>query len=220
MRNKLREAGSLELIGGRLCLDFANTVSTRVDPLCREYLTCYEDLVEWSRHVGILKDRQVKHFRTEAGRHPVKANRVLHAAIQIRETIYRIFSSIAHQKRPSAPDMTFLNSALSKALQRAQILSKAQGFEWGWKHAEHTLDDMLWPIVRSAADLLTSSEIIRIRQCARPKGCDWLFIDATKNQSRRWCSMKLCGSLDKARRYYYRNRPLSARSRLKGGIRR
>ncbi len=206
MRNKLREAGTLELIGGRLCLDFANTVSTRVGSLCREYLTCYGDLVDWSRHAGILKDRQVKRFKTEAGRHPVRAHRVLHAAIQIRETIYRIFSSIAHQKKPSASDMALLNSALSKSLRRTQILPKRQGFEWGWRYADHTLDDMLWPIVRSAADLLTSPEIIRIRQCARPKRCDWLFIDATKNQSRRWCSMMLCGSLDKARRYYYRNR--------------
>jgi len=206
MRNTLRDAGTLELIGGRLCLDFANTVSTRIDSLRRDYLTCYGDLLEWSRHAGILKNGEVKRFRMEAHRHPVNANRVLHAAILIRETIYRIFSAIAHQKKPSASDMALLNSALSKALHRTQILPKGQGFEWGWKDADHTLNDMLWPIVRSAADLLTSPQIIRIRQCSRREGCDWLFMDMSKNQSRRWCSMTLCGSLDKARRYYYRNR--------------
>jgi predicted RNA-binding Zn ribbon-like protein len=206
MKNKLREARTLELIGGRLCLDFANTVSTRIVSLRRDYLTCYGDLLEWSLRAGILKDQQVNRFRREARHHPARANRVLHTAIQIRETIYRVFSSMAHQKEPSASDMAMLNSALSKALHQTQILPTGQGFEWGWKHADHALDDMLWPIVRSAADLLTSPEIIRIRQCARREGCDWLFMDTSKNQSRRWCSMTLCGSLDKARRYYYRNR--------------
>jgi predicted RNA-binding Zn ribbon-like protein len=68
---------------------------------------------------------------------------------------------------------------------------------------EDELDRMLWPVARSAADTLTSGDLKRVRRCAR-QGCDWLFVDTSKNRSRRWCSMSMCGSRVKAGRYYRR----------------
>ena len=206
MTDKPRKAGNLELVGGRLCLDFANTVSTRIESLRREYLTCYADLVEWSRHAGVLTDRDAQRLRHESLRRPAEAAAVLNQAIMLRETIYRIFSAIARQQAPTANDMSVLNTALSEILGRLRVLPSGEGFEWQWVEDLHALDVMLWPIVRSAADLLTSTDLGRVRQCARREGCDWLFIDTSKNQSRRWCSMSMCGSRDKARRYYQRKR--------------
>lgn len=206
MTDKQREAGNLELVGGQLCLDFANTVSTRIESLRCEYLTCYGDLVEWSRHAGILTDNEVQRLRREAARRPAEAAAVLNQAIAMRETIYRIFSAIAHQQPPAVTDVAALNAAFAEVLGRLRVLPSGEGFEWQWAQDPHALDIMLWPIVRSAADLLTSTDLRRVRQCARRERCDWLFIDTSKNQSRRWCSMNLCGSRDKARRYYRRKR--------------
>ncbi|MCK4470533.1 MAG: CGNR zinc finger domain-containing protein, partial [Anaerolineae bacterium] len=98
---------------------------------------------------------------------------------------------------------------LHEALSRLEIRPSADRFEWAWVLGENDLDRMLWPIVRSAAELLTSGDLRKVRQCAR-EGCDWLFVDASKNHSRRWCSMNMCGSRVKARRYYQR------KTRVKG----
>jgi predicted RNA-binding Zn ribbon-like protein len=206
MANKRREAGNLELVGGRLCLDFANTVSTRNESLRREYLTCYDELVEWSRHAGVLTDHEALRLKREAARCPVEAAAVLDKALATRETIYRIFSAVAHQQAPAAADVTALNAALAEALGRLRIRPTEDGFEWQWVQEPQALDIMLWPVVRSAADLLTSAELHRVGQCARRGRCDWLFVDSSKNLSRRWCSMNACGSRDKARRYYQRKR--------------
>ena len=206
MTRKQREAGNLELIGGRLCLDWTNTVSTRLESLRREYLTSYDDLLEWSRHAGILADLDAQRLKREAARRPIEAKAVLDQAIAIRETIYRILAAIAHQRAPAMADITALNSALAQALARLQVVPSGNDFQWQWVQDRRALDAMLWPIVRSAADLLTSADVRRVRQCARREGCDWLFVDATKNHSRRWCSMSSCGSIDKAHRYYQRKR--------------
>ena len=204
MADKLRKVGNLGLIGGRLCLDYANTVSTRTGPVHHEYLTSYADLLEWSRHAGTLADRDAQQLGRQAARRPAEAAAVLKQAIAVRETIYRIFSAIAHQRAPAKADVATLNAALAQALSRLRVLPSGESFEWQWVQDSRALDIMLWPVVRSAADLLTSTDLRRVRQCARREGCDWLFVDTSKNQSRRWCSMSTCGSRAKARRYYQR----------------
>jgi predicted RNA-binding Zn ribbon-like protein len=95
---------------------------------------------------------------------------------------------------------------LSRVLGRQKVFPVGKGFQWGWFHDEGTLDFMLWPILRSAGDLLTSKEIKKVSQCARREACDWLFLDTSKNGSRRWCSMSMCGNLEKAKKYYHRKR--------------
>jgi predicted RNA-binding Zn ribbon-like protein len=206
MTRKQRGAGNLELVGERLCLDWTNTVSTRLESLRREYLTSYGNLLEWSLHAGILTDSDARRLGREAARRPIEAKAVLDQAIAIRETIYRILAAIVHQRAPAMADIAALNAALAQALARLQVIPSGRGFEWQWVPDRRALDVMLWPVVRSAADLLTSADLRHVRQCARREGCDWLFVDTTKNHSRRWCSMSMCGSIDKARRYYQRKR--------------
>jgi len=65
---------------------------------------------------------------------------------------------------------------------------------------------MLWPILRSGADLLASEDRERVGQCADDRGCGWLFFDASRNRSRRWCNMEDCGNRAKAKRHYARER--------------
>ncbi len=95
MGKRERTASNLELVGGRLCLDFANTVSTRTETLRREYLATYGDLMAWSQHVRFLTDNEAETLLYNATRYPNLAVTVLDRAIALRETIYRIFSAIA-----------------------------------------------------------------------------------------------------------------------------
>ena len=206
MADKVRSVRTLELVGGRLCLDWANTTSARSGPERHEYLAGYADLLEWSRRAGILTQRDVRRLEREAARYPGEAAAALDRAIAMRETIYRIFAAIANRQSPKKADLASLNTMLAEALSRLRVQAAGTGFAWQWAWEPHALDAMLWPIVRSAADLLTSTDLCRVRQCARRQGCGWLFVDTSRNQSRRWCSMSMCGSRVKSSRYYQRRR--------------
>jgi predicted RNA-binding Zn ribbon-like protein len=90
-------------------------------------------------------------------------------------------------------------------MQHARLIPGANGaLAWDWEDEGGSADLMLWPIARSAADVLTSPrELARVRQCPGA-GCGWVFLDETKNRSRRWCDMDVCGNRAKARRHYAR----------------
>jgi predicted RNA-binding Zn ribbon-like protein len=205
MGKKKRSASNLELVGGALCLNFTNTVSTRSKVPYREYLPTYNELVTWRRHVNILTDDEAQTLLHNATRHPELAADVLERAITLREAIFGIFAPIAGDQEPTQNDLAVLNTSLHETLARLEIRSAANGFEWTWVPDPDALDRMLWPVIRSAADLLTSENHTRVRRCAGEE-CDWLFVDTSKNRSRRWCMMGVCGSRVKARRYYQRKR--------------
>jgi len=140
----------------------------------------------------------------------VTATAVLERAIALREAIYRIFSAISHGRPPQAADLATYNAELSGALAHSRIVSTAEGFAWDWRRAEDALDRMLWPVVRDAAGLLTSEKLDRIGECADDR-CGWLFLDVSRNRSRRWCAMEDCGNRAKARRHYERKRAVRRR---------
>lgn len=197
------QAGNLKLLGGRLCLDFINTIDPRAGEEAREYLTSYAELVAWSRHTNILADRQARHLIKEAARRTQDAALVLKKAITLREAIYRIFLAIANERQPNEGDLTELNNALSEALAQLRIAPGAAGFVYVWNGDRAALDRMLWPVAQSAGELLTSDELNRVRECPGDK-CGWLFMDLSRNNSRRWCDMNVCGNRAKSRRHYQR----------------
>lgn len=199
-----RSAGNLELVGGRLCLDFANTVSAHSEA-GREYLTSYDELVSWSLHAGILEKATAADLRRWAAAHPNEAASVLECAIAQREMVYAIFVAVVEGRSPRQEWLGGLNATVREVYARLEISPSAEGFAWTWVRGEVDPEQMLWPVVRSAAELLTSEDLGRVRTCGRD-GCDWLFVDMSKNQSRRWCSMEMCGSRVKSRRYYYRKK--------------
>ncbi|MCP4541913.1 MAG: hypothetical protein GY832_32690 [Chloroflexi bacterium] len=205
MGKKKRLASNLELVGGALCLNFTNTVSTRSKVPYREYLPTYGELVAWGQHVGILMDDKAKTMLYNAACHPELAADVLERAITLREAIFGIFSTVTENQEPVQDNLAVLNTMLHGALARLEIRLAVDGFEWAWGLDQDALDQMLWPVVRSAADLLISENHTRVRRCAG-EGCDWLFVDTSKNRSRRWCMMGVCGSRVKARRYYQRKK--------------
>jgi predicted RNA-binding Zn ribbon-like protein len=205
-----KNADTLKRLGGRLSLAFANTADWHASDHPVEFLTSYSDLVAWSQHVGILTDHQAQRLLKKAAHRPEDATAVLERAIVLREAIYRIFSAISHGRPPQAADLATFNAELSRALAQSRIVSTTEGFAWDWAGTEGALDRMLWPVLHDVAGLLTSAELDRVGQCADDR-CGWLFLDTSRNRSRRWCSMEGCGNRAKVRRHYKRKRAVRKR---------
>ena len=203
------EAEKHHLIAGVLCLNFANTLYGHGKTPIHEYLAGYSDLVIWSRKVGLLSDLDAAHLIRESARRPAETAAVFHHAIAFRETIYRFFAAIAHDETPPAADFASLNAARAESLAHSRIIRTSAGYGIEWEN-KSTLDRMLWPIALSAAELLTQKDVSRVRQCS---GCDWLFLDTSRNHLRRWCSMSACGNRAKVRRFNERKRKLAFKRR-------
>ena len=196
---------AFEFTGGRLCLDFVNTLSgTRAEP--KERLTAYADLVAWARQAGVLSEREAQRLSQLAKRRPDDAGGVRADAVRLREAMFRIFCGAAECRAQRPADMNILNTMLGRALGQVRLEATPGGCVRAWAGGAEALDRMLWPVLRSAMDLLTSDEEReRIHKCESPT-CDWLFLDTSRNHSRRWCDMKTCGNRAKAHRYYARHK--------------
>jgi predicted RNA-binding Zn ribbon-like protein len=199
--------------GGRLCLDYINTVEPRTGPVSREWLTGYPDLVEWARHGGLFDEAAAGALLRAAAARPAAAQTAFQTAIDLREGLFRPFAAIVDNTAPADADLEVLRRAFAVATQHGRLVPHAGGFDWSWDTAlsagtssADPLDRPWWPVAASAVELLTHGPLDRIKQCPTDEGCSWLFVDATKNRSRRWCSMDDCGREVKARRQTDRRR--------------
>jgi predicted RNA-binding Zn ribbon-like protein len=209
-------AAEMKLVGGRLCLDFINTVDGRKNDSPRnesrsivlgDKLAEYSDLVAWSRHAGIVTPTEAPRLIQASKRNTREARDVLDRAIALREALYRICKAIMTGRRPQTLDLETMNDELLRARTHERLAHEANGFTWEWVGTEAALDRMLWSIAHSAAQLLTTADLSRLRECSSEE-CGWLFEDTSRNRSRHWCDMQNCGNLAKVRRY---------RTRLRGG---
>ena len=193
-----------ELDGGALCLDLANTLDNRKAPTPRELLAGFKDLVAWGVQAGAVRDATARALLREARAHPRRAARALERARGVREALFAVFSAVAHGRVPPFAAIDRLNDVLPCAFGSRRLNRAAGSPAWAWvEHDPPDLDRVLWPAVVSAADLLTSTELDRVRECAGER-CAWLFLDHSKNRSRRWCDMTVCGNRTKARLHYAR----------------
>jgi predicted RNA-binding Zn ribbon-like protein len=190
------------LVGGALCLDFVNTVDPRHAPGRREYLDSFPALVAWSRHAGA--GALVGSGELAGGGDSPEAERVLARAIRLREALYPLFRGAARGEAPDPDDLGVLQAELTLALPHLRVAWSPAGFAREWEHDSTALDQVLWPVSWSAAELLTHGPLDRIRECPGQGNCGWVFLDLTKNTSRRWCDMRVCGNRAKARRHYAR----------------
>ncbi len=207
MRAKARQSEyKFDLSGGNLSLDFANTVSRRSVPERRtEHLESYDDLIAFVRQSQVVSQREEGVVRTHSKKSRDEAARVLRRALGFREALYRAFSGIVAGKSLSISDLAQINQFASEAASH-RVLTRVNGkYGWRWSLQKvNPLEMVLWPIALSATDLLSSDEVGAIRQC-EAEDCDWLFLDNSRNHSRRWCEMKTCGNRAKARRHYQRS---------------
>jgi predicted RNA-binding Zn ribbon-like protein len=214
MNDSTATGGVADLVrnGGMLCLDYINTVEPRTGPVARDWLTGYPDLVQWARHGGLFDEATADALLHAAAAGPAAAQTAFQTAIDLREALFRLFAQVADTTTPAEADLEVLRHAVTAATQHARLVPHTAGFRWTWDAAASddastdSLDLPWWPVATSALELLTHGPLDRIKQCPPAEGCSWLFLDTTKNRSRRWCSMEDCGSQTKARRQTHRRR--------------
>jgi predicted RNA-binding Zn ribbon-like protein len=204
MRDIPRADHDVEFVGGSLALDFANTVGGAHTAPTHEHLVEYVDLAEFGRSAGYLSASQTRRLIDEAGRQPARAAAVLRRAVSLREAIWRGFDVIAKGGRADASDLAAIHEEELAALRHARLHQSESGVDYEWSD-ELLLDRPLWAIARSASDLLRSKDVARVRECGSAT-CEWLFVDRSRNHSRRWCDMNDCGNRAKVRRFRQRQR--------------
>jgi len=205
-REKADWERKFDLSGGVLCLDFANTVLKRNQPGgTKDELANYARFVGFAKQTKLLSPAKANFLRNQAFLFPSAAAHVLPAALMLREAIYRVFSSLAAGKPVGSKDVKLLDDFAIEAWQHRRLMPMSQrGYRWQWKADEaNSFEQILWPIALSAAELLTSDRLGAVRECAADD-CAWLFLDESRNHSRRWCDMMVCGNRQKARRHYQR----------------
>ena len=200
-----RNAASLRLIGGHPSLDFCNTAAVHIGS-GRQHLTRYADLAAWCHHAGLVTAaelRQLLLLSESAGNRP-QAQRIFQRAIQFRERLFRVLAALAAGNEPPSKDLAQLGSAIRR-VDSARVLKYSSG-ELLWQRNTQALElaEPLARLIDSAADCIAHVPSTRIKKCANYAVCDWLFIDHSKNRSRRWCSMAFCGNTTKAKRHYQR----------------
>jgi predicted RNA-binding Zn ribbon-like protein len=152
--------------------------------------------------VGLLSPAQTSQLQKQAKQNPAEAEKTLTAAHALRELFYRLFSNAAKGFEPDKKDREIFISSYGEAISHALLIKHEDHYTTTWK-LDESLDAVLCPIIYSAGELLLSEELAQVKECP---GCGWLFLDTSKNRSRRWCSMNTCGARDKMRRYHKKRR--------------
>ena len=176
--------------------DLANTLSRRPTADPREDLREYADLVEWGLQAGSIAPAGGTRCARGPPGAPSGARRP-GAGARAARAIFAVFSAVAGNRALPAPALDRVNAALPAALARLRL--DRTGALWTWADGGD-FDRVLWPVVRAAALLLTGPDRQYVRECAA-RDCAWLFLDRSRNGTRRWCDMAVCGNREKARRF-------------------
>jgi len=203
-----RRPPRFELSAGVTCLDFINTLDDRFSSDPKELLATYIDLARFGEDTGILDSEQVDRLFERSQRSPEAAQRALSLAIELREAMYAVFWALVQKKPVPQAALATLNEFVQAAAQSSRLVQVNGRFEWLFDAVPDNFETPLWPIARSAAELLASNQLPFVRACAS-KTCLWLFLDTSKNHRRRWCDMTKCGNRAKFQRFYKRKKKAS-----------
>jgi predicted RNA-binding Zn ribbon-like protein len=195
-----RYAETFRCPGGALCLDFCNTGQGARGARQEEWITGFPDLIDWLAAAGALSRPQAGGLRAAGARSPQAARGLWARAIELREAMARVLLAKSEGRAAAREDLGKIEAEYGRTAQFARLSSSGDGFAWSLDPAASAFDAALRPLVESAVGLLTSSRLARLRRCGNST-CYWLFLDATKNGSRRWCEMASCGNVMKLRRH-------------------
>lgn len=187
-----------------LAIDFANTLAWR-GSTPEESLHGLADVAQWCAASGAMPAGGADSMSAWARSNPAPAARVFNEAIAIREALYRILHAVASGARPAELDLATLNHMLGRTPARTALARSGESFGWRVAAMRPAAPTLLAPVLWSAGDLLTGPQFGRVRECANGR-CLWLFLDDSKNGTRRWCSMQSCGNRAKAHRHYLRHK--------------
>ncbi len=183
---------AFQLIGGHPALDLVNTLDWRFRKEGPEdLLNRYEDLLRFTEQTELLTPEQTRRLRRCVNERP--GARTLKRCRGLREALADMFYA------PSAAVVKRLGGYFKAARMQEKLAWKDSRLEWNWSSME-SAELPLWVLALSALELATSDVMDRVRECGNPE-CRWLFLDTSKNHTRRWCDMKVCGNRMKARRF-------------------
>lgn len=188
-----KRATELRIVGGDLALDLANTLEGRETP---ETLVDYAELARWAALTGAIDDGDAERLAAIAGGQPAAADRVLAETRRLRTVVDDVFRAVAGGAAPPPDALDAVVASGAAAAARARLVPHGRGFAFAWEGDD--LRRVVWPVAAAAVDLLRTGPLERIKTCAN---CPWLFIDRSRNRSRRWCTMDECGVHLKMRRY-------------------
>ncbi|MEO8287926.1 MAG: ABATE domain-containing protein [Chloroflexota bacterium] len=183
-----------------VCIDFVDTVEWRASDNPTDRLTDYARLLLWSERNSVLSSAVANRLREKAAAYPTEASAAFDDAIALREAIYRIFFAVANNLTRHKADIELLNRVHREAMTHKRLNETGGAFSWHWSGEDESLHSPIWRIAESAANLLTAPEIKMMKTCPG-EGCAWLFLDTSRNHSRRWCEMQLCGNRTKVRKH-------------------
>lgn len=198
-------------VGGDPCVDFINTLESWLGTDTTDRLSTYQDLLDWSVMAGILSRQDAARLSRSAADRTADAARVLTKARSLRTHLYEVLRARAVARPPNPPDLEAITSFARRAAAHSRLEPSEGRYAWILDETKgNELDWPVWEIARRAVALLTSESLQRVRQCA-DETCGWMFIDRSRNHSRRWCDMATCGNRAKARRNYARRKADRAR---------
>ncbi|MGH9382831.1 MAG: CGNR zinc finger domain-containing protein [Vicinamibacterales bacterium] len=180
-------------------LAFVNTLSARPTAAPSERLVSYEALVDWAREEKLIAPAVSKRLSALARRHPQQAAAALARALELREAVYGVVAALDAKRTPAAAALDTISRDLAWAYSTGRLVLHAEALHWV-SGSQDDLNRVLWEVARTVGRLVTSPGLAKVRLCAAGD-CGWLFLDDTKNRSRRWCDMKICGNREKLRRF-------------------
>ncbi len=198
-----RQAIPPEALDVERALSFVNTRSGRATASPTEKLVSFEALIQWSQEAGVLKPAEAEHLGSRAKRRQDEAARVLASACALRELLHDTFTATSAGRAPGLATLDALSQRLGGWYRHGRLVPSDDSLQWIYAGSDD-LDRVLWEVARITSRLLTSSRLARVRACAA-EDCGWWFMDDTKNASRRWCDMKICGNREKSRRFRRRS---------------
>jgi predicted RNA-binding Zn ribbon-like protein len=179
------ESVFLELFGGVACLDFANTVDGRATAHPEELLHSYADLSAWSAYAGLIDSTTATQLTLRG------TDADLRTAVVLREAVFETFAAIGRKQTVPVAALATVQTHYAEAMAVARLAPGEDGYDWRFAGDDPA---RAWrPVVVSAVRLLTGGPLDRVKVCAAEAGCIGLFLDTSKNRSRRWCTMDGCG---------------------------
>lgn len=162
--------------------------------------------VAFVERCALVDRRTANALRRAAARDATAAEHAFAAALELRTTVdaaLRVHAVGTAAVRRSRRALDALQDAYADSLAAARLEQEDDGYDWVWPTSVPSLRLPLWFMAGEAVDLLRLGDLARLNQCGH---CRWLFLDTSKNRSRRWCSMNACGSVVKMRRFRARQR--------------
>jgi predicted RNA-binding Zn ribbon-like protein len=190
-----------KLHAGHPALELVNTLDMRFSAQTVDLIPTYRDLLRLTTQLQLLTAEQARKLGRTVREE--EARRVLASTVELREALAKLLYGRIDGTRPPVGQLQILEQQFHSAALHRRLLAGASLLEWSWSGVERQAEIPLWMLAQAASDLLVSIDAELIKDCGDPT-CRWLFLDVSKNHTRRWCDMKTCGNRMKARRHHAR----------------